>query len=90
MNILVIIEDSRGSMHRMSKEAIVGAQKMGGNITALVIGENADSISNELSSYNIGKTLLYEEILFLLIITPIIHRLVNILGFKLGLKDVPY
>ena len=33
---------------------------------------------------------LYEEILFLLIITPIIHRLVNILGFKLGLKDVPY
>ena len=33
---------------------------------------------------------LHEEILFLLIITPIIHRLVNILGFKLGLKDVPY
>ena len=56
-NILVIIEDSRGSMHRMSKEAIVGAQKMGGSITALVIGENADSISNELSSYNIEKTL---------------------------------
>ena len=61
MNILVIIEDSRGSMHRMSKEAIVGAQKMGGSITALVIGENADSISNELSSYNIGKTLLVKH-----------------------------
>ena len=61
MNILVIIEDSRGSMHRMSKEAIVGAQKMGGSVTALVIGENADSISNELSSYNIEKTLLVKE-----------------------------
>ncbi|MBT3641603.1 MAG: CDP-archaeol synthase [Euryarchaeota archaeon] len=29
-------------------------------------------------------------ILILLVLTPIIHRLTNILGFKLGLKDVPY
>jgi len=33
---------------------------------------------------------LIEEILFLLLVTPIIHRLFNIIGYKLGLKDVPY
>ena len=29
-------------------------------------------------------------IIILLIITPIIHRLTNILGYRMGLKDVPY
>ena len=33
---------------------------------------------------------LHGEIFILLILTPIIHRLFNILGFKLGLKSVPY
>ena len=33
---------------------------------------------------------LLEEILFLLIITPLIHRSFNILGYKFGLKEVPY
>ena len=33
---------------------------------------------------------LYGEIIFLLILTPLIHRLFNILGFKVGLKTVPY
>ena len=61
MNILVVIEDSRGLMHRMSKEAIAGAQKIGGSITALVIGENADAISNELSSLAIKKTLVVKH-----------------------------
>ena len=61
MDILVIIEDSRGLMHRMSKEAIAGAQKIGGNITALVIGDNADAISNELSSIALEKTLVVKH-----------------------------
>ena len=61
MNILVVIEDSRGSMHRMSKEAIVAAQKIGGNITALVIGDNADAISEELSSIDIERTLVVKH-----------------------------
>ena len=61
MNILVVIEDSRGSMHRMSKEAIAGAQKIGGDITALVIGKNAAAISDELSSVNIEKTLVVQH-----------------------------
>jgi CDP-2,3-bis-(O-geranylgeranyl)-sn-glycerol synthase len=33
---------------------------------------------------------LVEEILFLLLVTPIIHRLFNVIGYKFGLKDVPY
>ena len=33
---------------------------------------------------------LVEEIIFLLIITPVIHRSFNILGYKFGLKEVPY
>ena len=58
MNILVIMEHKNGMMHRMSKEAIAGAQNIGGNITALVIGENSDSVADELSSFQIEKTLL--------------------------------
>ena len=33
---------------------------------------------------------LIEEIIFLLIVTPIIHRAFNIFGYKVGLKEVPY
>jgi len=61
MDILVVIEDNRGLMHRMSKEAIAGALKIGGNITALVIGDNADAISNELSSIALEKTLVVKH-----------------------------
>ena len=33
---------------------------------------------------------LMNEIILLLILTPVIHRATNIIGFKLGLKSVPY
>ena len=33
---------------------------------------------------------LHDEIIALLILTPIIHRLFNVIGYKLGLKSVPY
>ena len=33
---------------------------------------------------------LVDEILALLVLTPVIHRAANILGYKLGLKSVPY
>ena len=58
MNLLVIIEHKNGVMHRMSKEAISGAQKIGGDITALVIGENSDQVVDKLSSFQIEKTLI--------------------------------
>ena len=61
MNILVVVEDNRGSMHRMSKEAIAGAQKIGGNITALVIGANADAIADQLSSIALENTLVVKH-----------------------------
>ena len=61
MNILVIIEHKNSVMHRMSKEAIAGAQKIGGNIIALVIGENSDQVVDELSSFQIQKTLLVTD-----------------------------
>lgn len=56
MNILVIIEHKDGKMHRMSREAIVGAQKIGGQITALVIGKDHGEVVNELLNYEIEKT----------------------------------
>ena len=57
MDILVVLEDNRGSLHRMSKEAIAGAQKMGGSISALAIGENADAMAGELSSIDITEVI---------------------------------
>ena len=53
MDILVVLEDNHGSLHRMSREAIVGAQKIGGTVSALAIGKNADSMAAELSNIDI-------------------------------------
>ena len=57
MDILVLLEDNRGSLHRMSKEAIAGAQKMGGSISALAIGVNADAMAGELSGVDITEVI---------------------------------
>ena len=53
MDILVVLEDNHGSLHRMSKEATAGAQKLGGTVSALAIGKNADSLAGELSNIDI-------------------------------------
>jgi len=43
MDILIVLESNNGSLHRMSKEAIVGAQsfvkEQGLSISALAIGK---------------------------------------------------
>ena len=57
MDILVVLEDNHGSLHRMSKEAIAGAQKMGGSISALAIGANADAMVEELSGVDITEVI---------------------------------
>ena len=57
MDILVVLEDNRGSLHRMSKEAIAGAQKMGGSISALAIGSNADALAEELSGVDLVEVI---------------------------------
>jgi electron transfer flavoprotein alpha subunit len=56
MKSLVIIEHKNGVLHRMGREAISGAQKIGGEISALVIGKNVESVASELSSFEIEKT----------------------------------
>ena len=61
MNVLVIIEHKDGKMHRMSREAIVGAQKIGGQITALVIGKDHEEVVNELLNYEIEKTIVVDH-----------------------------
>ena len=57
MDILVVLEDNRGSLHRMSKEAIAGAQKMNGSISALAIGSNADALAAELSGIDLTEVI---------------------------------
>jgi electron transfer flavoprotein alpha subunit len=57
MDILVVLEDNRGSLHRMSKEAIAGAQKMGGSISALAIGANADALATELFTLDLTEVI---------------------------------
>jgi len=61
MNILIIIEHKNGKMHRMSREAIVGAQKIGGQISALIIGKDHEEILNELLNYEIEKTIVVDH-----------------------------
>ena len=55
MDVLVILEESQGSLHRLSREAIAGAQKLGASVAALAIGENADILASELSSYDLEE-----------------------------------
>ncbi len=61
MNSLVIIEHKNDKIHRMSIEAIVGAQKIGGQITALVIGKEYEAVANKLLNYEIEKTVVVDH-----------------------------
>ena len=79
MKSLVIIEHKNGVLHRMSREAISGAQKIGGEISALVIGKNSESVVSELSNFQIEKTVIVD------------HELVpsyNVDGYKEIIKQV--
>ncbi|MBT7495174.1 MAG: electron transfer flavoprotein subunit alpha/FixB family protein [Candidatus Marinimicrobia bacterium] len=61
MDILIILEDSNGKIHRMGLESIVAAQKMasglGLTMGAVVMGANGDALANEASAYNIGEVI---------------------------------
>ncbi len=61
MNILVVLEDNNGAIHRMSLEAIVAAQeissKLKSKITVLAIGRNADVLALEASKYELNEIL---------------------------------
>ncbi len=53
MDILVVLEENHGSLHRLSKEAIAGAQELGGEVVALAIGQHANVVAGELSSFDL-------------------------------------
>ena len=57
MDILVVLEESQGSLHRLSKEAIVGAQELGGTVAALAIGKHCDQIVSECSSFDLENVI---------------------------------
>ena len=58
MNILVVLEHNQGMLHRLSKEAIVGAQKLGDSVSVLIMGEDLDLIREELCTYDLEKVLI--------------------------------
>ena len=61
MDILVVIEDNNGKMHRMGLESISAAQSIAKDkefsIGVLVMGANADELSNEASQYDVDEVL---------------------------------
>ena len=61
MNILVVIEHSQSSIHRLSKEAIVGAQSLGDTVTALIIGTGSEESISFLKACDIGKVLIVDH-----------------------------
>ena len=65
MDILVVLEENRGILHRMSREAIAGAQKLASkmnlSVSALAIGENADTLANEVANTNIQEILVVKN-----------------------------
>src|SRR5712692_9893538 len=57
--ILVFIEHKAGILNKTSLEAIVAAQKLGGEIgqsaTAMVLGSGAQSLAQDISAYDLKK-----------------------------------
>lgn len=65
MDILVVLEDNRRAVHRMSREAIAGAQKLAAvmdlSVGALAIGENADTLAKEVEKTKIKEILVIKN-----------------------------
>ena len=65
MDILIVLEDNRGAVHRMSREAIAGAHKLAAvmdlSVGALAIGENADILAKEVEKTKIKEILVIKN-----------------------------
>lgn len=65
MDILVILENSQGSMHRMSAEAIAAAQtlarELNMSIGALVFGPDSDKIAEKASTFELQEVLVIKN-----------------------------
>ena len=81
MNILVILEDNHGSVHKMSIEAIVAAQSLNGSISAIVIGENHKDLASEVSNFNVKEILTVDDSLVASYsadgYTEVLHHIIN-------------
>jgi len=65
MDILIILEDNNGKIHRMGLESIAAAQKMAGGLGlsmgAVVMGANANSLAEQAAGFDIGEVLKVEH-----------------------------
>jgi len=61
MKILVVVEDNQGLLHRLSREAISGAQSLSDDVSVLAIGENVSKISAELGEYELTDLITVEH-----------------------------
>jgi len=61
MDILIVLEESNGQIHRMGLESIAAGQRlsdeMGLTAGALVLGGNADGLADQASKYHLGEVL---------------------------------
>tara|TARA_B100001146_G_C16193029_1_gene440118 strand:+ start:913 stop:1884 length:972 start_codon:yes stop_codon:yes gene_type:complete len=61
MDILVVLEDNNGTIHRMGIESIAAAQHMANSLGlsagAMVMGKNADSLATKASGYSLDEVL---------------------------------
>ncbi len=85
MSILVVIENQNGSVHRISKEALVAAQSLGKDlnlpVNALVFGNNIQSVVDEVKAYELGEVINVENELLSLYTaeawTSVVEQIVN-------------
>jgi electron transfer flavoprotein alpha subunit len=62
MNTLVILENNKGVLHRLSKEAIVAAQSLGGGVSAIMLGNDAETVvSSELKNVMLDEVLIVDN-----------------------------
>jgi len=61
MDILIVLEDNNGKIHRMGLESIAAAQKLANGMSlsmgTLVMGANGNALAEEASKYNVGEVL---------------------------------
>ncbi len=65
MDILVVLEGVNGTIHRISKEALVAAQALGKDInqkvSVLAFGKDSANLSKEASGFNVNEVILVED-----------------------------
>jgi electron transfer flavoprotein alpha subunit len=65
MDILVLLEERNGSLHRMSLEAVAAAQALGRDLglstAALALGADASALAEEAAARDLGEVLVVNE-----------------------------